>query len=128
MLAVDVALGLAATGCVAYILLGVRDLAARGFDYNWLDYTVSLTVIALAIEFTRRTTGWIIPGIILVALTYVIWWGRYLDGPMHFPGLTLELLLQRSVYNEDGMFGTIARISSTFVVMFILFGAFLLKS
>jgi TRAP transporter 4TM/12TM fusion protein len=128
ILALDALIGLTAAACVAYILLGERALAARGFDYTWLDYAVSLAVIAIAIEFTRRTTGWIIPVIIVAALTYVGWWGRYLEGPLHFPGLTLELLLQRSVYNEDGMFGTIARISSTYVVMFILFGAFLLKS
>ena len=34
----------------------------------------------------------------------------------------------RSIYGDDALFGSIARISSTFVFMFILFGAFLLKS
>ena len=39
-----------------------------------------------------------------------------------------ETILFRSVYGDDGIFGNIASISSTFVFMFILFGAFLLKS
>ena len=34
----------------------------------------------------------------------------------------------RSIYGDDGLFGNIARISSSFVFMFILFGAFLLRS
>ena len=128
VLALDLVIAALVAAGVAYVLLGERALAARGFQYTGLDYAVSLGLILCALDFTRRTTGWTIPVIIIVALTYVVWWGQYLFGPLHFPGLTLELLLQRSVYNEDGMFGTIARISSTFVVMFILFGAFLIKS
>ncbi|NBC33449.1 MAG: TRAP transporter fused permease subunit [Alphaproteobacteria bacterium] len=128
VLALDILLAVLLVAGVTYVLVGERALAARGFQYTGLDYVVSLGLILIALDFTRRTTGWIIPAIIVVALTYVVWWGQYLSGPLHFPGLTLELLLQRSVYNEDGMFGTIARISSTYVVMFILFGAFLIKS
>ncbi|MBQ0757847.1 MAG: TRAP transporter fused permease subunit, partial [Amphritea sp.] len=69
-----------------------------------------------------------IPCMILVALTYVFWWGQYVDGIFGFPGLSLETLLFRSYFSSEGMFGQIARISWTYVFMFILFGAFLVKS
>ena len=124
---IDLAIGLALMACVAYILARERAVSGDSFTSGW-DFVVATATILIALEFTRRTTGWIIPVIIVVALTYAGWWGRYLGGSLHFPGLTFETMLQRSIYGEDGMFGTIASISSSFVFMFILFGAFLITS
>ena len=84
--------------------------------------------VVLAIEFTRRTTGWLIPSLIVIALTYVVFWGQWVGGVFHFPGLSGETVLFRQYFSTDGMFGPIARISSTYVFMFILFGAFLVRS
>lgn len=51
-----------------------------------------------------------------------------IEGLFKFPGLTWETTFFRSYIEVSGMFGPIARISATFVFMFILFGAFLLRS
>jgi TRAP transporter 4TM/12TM fusion protein len=127
LLAVDVVIGTLAPVCVAYLIYNEQALFDRGVHFVPTDWVVSIVGILLAIEFTRRTTGWIIPILIVVSLTYVAWWGRYVDGIFHFPGLTLETVLFRNFFGTDGMFGTIARISSTYVFMFILFGAFLVR-
>ncbi len=124
---IDLAIGFTLVACVAYILVRERAVSGRSFTSGW-DFVVATTTILIALEFTRRTTGWIIPTIIVIALTYAGWWGQFLGGSLHFPGLTYETMLQRSIYGEDGMFGTIASISSSFVFMFILFGAFLITS
>ncbi len=124
---IDLAIGLILVACVVYILARERAVSGRSFTSGW-DFVVTTATIVIALEFTRRTTGWIIPTIIIVALTYAGWWGQFLGGSLHFPGLTYETMLQRSIYGEDGMFGTIASISSSFVFMFILFGAFLITS
>ncbi len=128
ILAIDVCLGVMALVCVAYLIYNEVPLFERGVHFLPADWIVSIIGIALAIEFTRRTTGWIIPVLIVLSLSYVIWLGRYVSGVFHFPGLTLETVLFRVFYGADGMFGTIARISSTYVFMFILFGAFLVRS
>ena len=128
VLAVDGLLGVAAVVCVAYLILNEQALFDRGVRFVASDWVVSILGILLAIEFTRRTTGWIIPIMIVISLTYVAWWGRYVGGVFQFPGLTLETVLFRNFFGADGMFGTIARISSTYVFMFILFGAFLVRS
>jgi TRAP transporter 4TM/12TM fusion protein len=73
-------------------------------------------------------TGLIIPILIVLALTYVGFWGALIDGVFAFRGLSWETVLFRSIYGDDGMFGTIARISATNVFPFIIFGAFLLRS
>ena len=128
LLVLDYGLGLTALICAGY-LIGFEDaLYERGVSFTTTDWVFALAAIGVALELTRRTTGWFIPLMTLTALTYVFWWGQYLDGVFGFPGLSLETLLFRSYFSAEGMFGPIARISWTFVFMFILFGAFLLKS
>lgn len=126
--AVGVAAGVAALACALYLILAEDALYERGVRFNAADWVFSVLAIALAIEFARRATGWIVPLLIILALSYVAWWGRFVGGMLHFPGLSLETVLYRGYFGGDGMFGPIARISSTFVFMFILFGAFLLRS
>ncbi|MFW1676600.1 TRAP transporter permease [Pontibacter sp. JAM-7] len=128
LLLLDVLVGLVAVATAAYLILFENSLYERGVHFIGSDWFAAFLAIGVALELTRRTTGWFIPVLILVALTYVFWWGKYLGGVFNFPGLSLETLLFRSYFSGEGMFGSIARISWTFVFMFILFGAFLVKS
>lgn len=127
-LAVDISFGLTAAASAIYLISMEDAIYARGVHLNTREWIAGILLILSALEFTRRTTGWIIPVLIILALTYVGWWGSLLDGVFKFSGLTVETILFRSIYGDDGIFGNIARISSTFVFMFILFGAFLLRS
>lgn len=127
-LLLDLLIGVAAIFCTLY-LMGFEDaLYERGVKFAEADWVFSVCAIFITLEMARRTTGWFIPSMIIVALTYVFWWGQYVDGVFGFPGLSLETLLYRSYFSSEGMFGQIARISWTYVFMFILFGAFLVKS
>ncbi|MGB0664252.1 MAG: TRAP transporter permease [Pontibacterium sp.] len=128
MLLLDVAIGLVAVASVVYLILAEDALYARGVSFVTSDWVFAFLAIAVALEMTRRTTGWFIPCLIVFSLTYVFWWGQYVGGIFQFPGLSLETVLYRSYFSSEGMFGSIARISWTFVFMFILFGAFLVKS
>ncbi len=114
--------------CAIYMVAAEDYIYARGVRLTTLDWICGCFLIVSALEFTRRTTGWIIPALIIISLSYVAWWGGLIEGVFKFTGLSLETLLFRSIYGDDGLFGNIARISSTFVFMFILFGAFLLRS
>ena len=113
---------------VFYIIFFEDALYARGVTFSTSDWVVSSVTVLLALELIRRTSGWFIPLLIVIALTYVVLWGQWLGGIFTFPGLSLETLLYRSFFSTDGMFGSISRISWSFVFMFILFGAFLVKS
>ncbi|MCK5912843.1 MAG: TRAP transporter fused permease subunit, partial [Desulfuromusa sp.] len=124
----DVLLGLTAAGSAIY-MIGMEDaIYARGVNLSSTEWVVGIVLILCALEFTRRVAGWFIPVLIIVALTYIGWWGPLVPGVFKFAGLSAETILFRSVYGDDALFGTIARISSTYVFMFILFGAFLLRS
>lgn len=124
----NIGLAVLAIGVPIYLMLFENALYAREAEFIVSDYIVSGIAILLAIEFTRRTTGWFTPMLILVALSYILFLGRYIGGVFSFPGLSMETVLYRSFFSSEGMFGSTAYISATYVFMFILFGAFLLKS
>ena len=125
-----VGVGLAAlsVATAAYLILFEDALYARDASFAGGDFVFASVAVLLAIEFTRRTTGWFLPALITVSLAYVLFLGRYVPGVFRFPGLSLETVLYRSYFSADGMFGMVANISATYVFMFILFGAFLLRS
>jgi len=127
-MAIDVALAVLALSCIAYMLLGEESFFARNAKYLWYDWLFTALAPLLVLEFVRRTTGMLIPAIMLTAFTYVVVWGKYVTGMLTFPGLTLETMLYRTFYTDDGMLGNIASISATYVFMFVLFGAFLNRS
>ena len=125
---INVALALIAISTSSYLILFENALYARETEFIISDYIFALLAVGLAIEFTRRTTGWFMPVLILISLSYILFLGRYIGGVFAFPGLSLETVLYRSFFTSEGMFGLTAQISSTFVFMFIIFGSFLLRS
>ncbi len=125
---VNIGLGIFIAVSAVYLILMEDAIYARGVRLNQMEWMAGIILILGAIELTRRTTGWIIPALIIIALSYVTFWGQWAGGVFKFSGLSTETVLFRSIYGDDGIFGNIASISSTFVFMFILFGAFLLCS
>ncbi|MGB2130623.1 MAG: TRAP transporter permease, partial [Marinobacterium sp.] len=103
-IAIDMVIGLVALGTTAYLILFEDALYARGVHFNTTDWIVAVIAILIALEMTRRTTGWFIPSLIVFSLTYVFWWGQYVEGMFNFPGLSLETVLYRSYFSSEGMF------------------------
>lgn len=124
----DLTFGLIVAWAALYLIAVEDAVYARGVHLSTLDWIAGGILILGALEFTRRTTGIVIPILIVLALTYVGWWGQHISGVFRFAGLSSETILFRSIYGDDGIFGNIATISSSFVFMFILLGAFLLHS
>lgn len=120
--------GFIAIATCLYLIAAEDAFYARGQNFSTSDWVFSILAIGCALELARRTTGWVIPILAIIAVTYTAWWGRFVPGVFQFPGLSWETVLYRATYGGDGMFGTIARISWSYVFMFILFGTFLLKS
>ncbi|OXT02135.1 hypothetical protein B7H23_04215 [Notoacmeibacter marinus] len=114
---------------LAALVLVARQSAfyARGMNFDTWELVCVGLVILGGIEFARRS-GPIVAVVIALFLSYALFWGKFIDGPLGFPGLSIETVLFRSVYTDEGMFGSIAGISASFVFMFVLFGAFLMRS
>ncbi|MCC0053628.1 MAG: TRAP transporter fused permease subunit [Rhodobiaceae bacterium] len=128
VLAFDIAFGAAAALATIAILASEDAIYARGVHLAAHEWGLAIFVIVAALELTRRATGWIIPLIAIAALTYVSWWGGLISGVFRFSGLTVETVVFRSIFADEGMFGIIGNISASFVFLFILFGAFLVRS
>ncbi len=131
VLVIDVILGLLAISVFLYLFYFEESFyrtRQQTTGFAWYDWTFTAIAVVLCIEFTRRTTGWIIPILIILSFTYITFWGRHVGGMLTFSGLRTDTALFRIVYTDDGIFGTVARISYSFVFMFILFGAFLMRS
>ena len=126
---VDIFLSILALVPFLYLVFFEESLyqEANGTMRYW-DINVAIMTIILSLEITRRTTGFIIPIIMMSAIGYITYFGKFFTGVFAFGGMSLERFLYRMYFTDEGLFGSIATISSTYVFMFILFAAFLLKS
>ena len=107
-----------------------RTLAKTGQSWQFtpVDWFAGGMVIFGAIEITRRLTGWIIPILVVLALSYNLFLGELMPGAFRAASLPLDDVLFRSLYNDEGMFGIITTISSANITLFMIFGAFLVVS
>ena len=124
----DVFLAFLAFAVAAYLVLFEDALHARNEVPTTIDLIAASIALVLMLEITRRASGYLIPVLSLLFMAYALFLGRQFGGLWHFPGVNVERLLYRMYFAPDGIFGTIATISSTFVFLFVLFAAFLLKS
>ncbi|MDA1311303.1 MAG: TRAP transporter fused permease subunit [Proteobacteria bacterium] len=134
-IAFDIALGLIVAASALWVAsaetgLYIRTLATTGQEWQltFVDWAAGLIVIAAAIELTRRLTGWIIPVLVIVSLSYILFLGEIMPGVFRAASLPLSDVLFRSLYNDEGMFGSITTISSANITLFMIFGAFLVVS
>ena len=107
-----------------------RTLAKTGqpWQFTTIDWAAGFLVIGGVMELTRRLTGMIIPVLITIALSYIIFLGEILPGAFRAASLPVDDVLFRSLYNDEGMFGIITTISSSNITLFMIFGAFLIVS
>ena len=111
-----------------YFIKVENALITRNLELTTVDSTVGVVAIVLVLELARRTSGIVIPLLSTFFLSYVLWWGKFIDGSFYFRGLRLNRLLYRMCFSDQGLFGTTTSVSSTSVFMFVLFASFLLAS
>jgi len=126
---VNIVLAVLSLTTFIYMVLFEESLyAVADAQMRMSDIIVSSLTIVLAVIMVKKHTGYIIPGIIVSCIAYLLFLGQYFEGVFAFAGMSPERFLYRMYYTSEGLFGPIATISSTYVFMFILFAAFLLKS
>ena len=127
-LKIDYVLAVLSVAVALYLVLFEDALHARNEVPTTIDLVAAAVAIVLMLDVTRRTTGLLIPILAAVFLAYALGLGKFFGGLWNFPGVKVSRILYRMYFAPDGIFGTIATISSTFVFLFVLFAAFLLKS
>lgn len=123
----DGILALLSVAVGAYWPLFFNDLVMSVGRLSTLDFIVGIIAIILVLEATRRAVGLPITIIAILFLLYGIY-GQYMPGFLAHRGLSLERLVQTMFFTTEGILGTPLAVSSTFIFLFLLFGAFLVKT
>jgi TRAP transporter 4TM/12TM fusion protein len=123
----DVVLGLAGGAILTYAIMGGDDFTDRATGPNQLDVLLGVIFIALLIEASRRTIGWIVPFIALLFIAYALA-GPYLPPPWTHRGYGFGSLVGHLFITLEGIFGVPVDVSSSLIILFTIFGAFLQHS
>ncbi|MCW5593295.1 MAG: TRAP transporter permease [Burkholderiales bacterium] len=120
------AAGLAIVGAFAgaYFLLFYAELATRPGKPNLQDIVVGCAGLLLLLEATRRAVG--VPMTLLaIAFLGYIMFGRYMPDVLAHKGASLERMLSHQWLTTEGVFGVALGVSSSFIFIYVLFGALL---
>jgi len=121
---IDVAFAILGAAAPAYIVIQYRELVTRAGSVTMPDVIVGGLGILLVIEATRRVVGLPMVTVVLFFLAYAFL-GPYMPGVLAHRGLSLEQLVSHLYFTTEGIFGIPLGVSSTFIFLFILFGAYL---
>ena len=105
-------------------LLWRYDALARTGRLNSTDVFVGVICLLAAFEAARRASG-NLAVIALIFLSYFAVWGRYIPGNFGTSAFTLKRVIKSLVWDTNGILGTGAGVSATYIFVFVLFGAFL---
>lgn len=112
---------------IGYWIIEYKTLANRAGAYSRLDVVVGAVALVLSLEYSRRTVGWALTIIAGVAILYALL-GRSMPTAIEHKGFTLQRIIEYGFFSQAGIFGIMANVMATYVILFIFFGAFLEKS
>jgi TRAP transporter 4TM/12TM fusion protein len=125
-------LGLAALSlaCLGYVFVYYGYVTTRfptAHPLSPADMVVGTVATLLVIEATRRTLG---AALSVLALAFIVYGvaGPWLPGVLRHKGLSWEILIDQTFFTSEGIFGIPLGVAGSYVILFIVFGAFLEKS
>lgn len=123
----DILLALASAAVGIYIFTQYEYLSFRQGLPSSADVWLGFLLTLLVLESTRRILGWAMP---LVAVFFILYGslGRYFPGPFAHSGLTFEEIFSNLYVTLEGIYGVAIGVSATYIVVFVIFGAFLGQS
>ena len=123
----DWIMALAAAFCAAYIYIFYNQLATRPGSPTDLDVAVAIVGLVLLLEATRRALG---PPLMIVALVFMLYSlaGPWMPAMLSHRGVSLVSLANHQWLSTQGVFGIALGVSTSFVFLFVLFGALLNKA
>ncbi|MCI5758742.1 MAG: TRAP transporter permease [Eubacterium sp.] len=117
----DIIFMIAGAASFFYFTLSANEIINQGTRFQWYQIIIGIVGIAALVEITRRCVG--LP-ILIVAAIFVIYALTYgLTNPDFFG--RLKYLVRNLFYTKEGIFSTPVNVCSKYIVVFIIFGAFL---
>jgi TRAP transporter 4TM/12TM fusion protein len=115
---------LAGVATTVYLIASGDDFFDRSIVPNDWDIVFGVALALLILEAMRRTTGWILPFVTICFLLYAFL-GEYLPAPWTHKGYEVPRLVGHMYMTLEGIYGTAIAVSSTLIILFTIFGAFL---
>jgi len=111
----------------AYLYLFYAQLAGRSGAPTTIDLVVAVCGMVLLLEATRRALG---PPLMVVAIVFLIYTfgGPYMPDVIAHKGQSLHKVMSHQWLTTEGVFGIALGVSTSFVFLFVLFGALLEKA
>lgn len=110
--------------CGIYVVAEIDGLLFRaGAMWTPWDVVVGVLGTMIILEFTRRTAGLALPIIAAVFILYSFL-GPWMPGVLQHKGFAPDRFFTY-IYSEYGVFSVTTAVSSTYIVLFVTFAAFL---
>lgn len=123
----SVVLALLGFGLNVYVYFRFDQVAMNSGILTQADLIVGGLLILVVLEGCRRTAGNALPALMIFALLYM-YFGRYFPNFFRHPGQSVHRIIQYMVWSTEGIYGLVLGVSSTYLFVFILFGAVLDKT
>jgi TRAP transporter 4TM/12TM fusion protein len=120
----DWVLALVAGFCAAYLFLFYRELADRPGQPTRMDFVVACVGVVMLLEATRRVVGPPMAIIAMLMLGYAFA-GPYMPDAIAHKGISLSKAVSHYWLSTEGVFGVALGVSSSYIFLFVLFGALL---
>ncbi|HKY06647.1 MAG TPA: TRAP transporter fused permease subunit, partial [Candidatus Binatia bacterium] len=122
--ALDVLLALATFVGVGYWIVEHEAMAYRAGDYTLVDLWMGVIVTVVAIEAARRVLGWGMAMCAILPIAYALF-GDHLPYLIGHRGFTMRRVIEYVYLTSDGIFGVMADVVASFIIPFVVFGAFM---
>ncbi len=113
--------------CVGYWIIMFEAINYRTGAETTVDAAFAIVGVLIGIELARRVVGNVFVIMGVVFLVYGVYGYKAPDLISHAGAPFTELCVS-IFYKSDGVFGIMASVLATYVILFVLFGAFLEKS
>src|SRR5215475_7744790 len=123
----DVVAAAAAVAILVYAIWGGEDFTDRATVPDRLDVVLGVIFIVLLLEATRRTSGLIMPVVAMLFIAYAML-GPHLPPPWTHRGYDVPRLVGHLFITLEGIFGVAVDVSSSLIILFTIYGAFLQHS
>lgn len=123
----DYILAILAVAGPMYLVVNYIELTTRAGMPTNTDLFMGFLLILVLLEATRRISNPVLSCLALAALLYC-YFGRSMPDALAHRGFSIQRIINHMYLGTEGIFGTPLEVSSTFVIMFILFGAVLEKA
>src|SRR5216683_1988546 len=120
----DWAAAFGAVAVIAYILQGGDDVWDRNTSPDNWDIVFGLALILLILEGMRRASGWIMPAVVMAFVLYALF-GEQLPGSWAHRSYEVGRLVGHLYMTLEGIFGVAVDVSSSLIILFTIYGAFL---